>query len=268
MRFSIIIPTCDRNDLLRKCLINLRKENQSYKEDFEVIVSDDSRDNKAKDLILQEFPWVTWIEGPKVGPAANRNNGAKLASGEWLVFTDDDCLPQSNWLLSYENAIQLNISSRVFEGKTIADRERLRFDEIAPINLTGNNLWSCNFTIIKSLFIQLNGFDEGFPYAAMEDVDFQCRVIIETDIIFIPDALIVHPWRRVKPFASMKKHLLSHRYILNKNIKKRNLNYRLVRTKIFISAMYYNFLLLAKFSMRGWQVFVEDCILNFCMIFI
>lgn len=268
MKFTIIVPTCNRNDLLSKCLKLLDKNIQTYLGEYEVIVSDDSIDNRARTLIQNEYSWVKWVEGSKCGPAANRNNGARSAVGEWLVFTDDDCLPQKDWLISYDNAININPKGLVFEGMTIADRVRERFDEISPINLTGNNLWSCNFVINKSSFYNLNGFDEGFPYAAMEDVDLYTRVIALTTLIFVPEAVIIHPWRRRIPFNSIKKHLYSHRYILNKHNSKRSFSYKLKRVKIFVTCMYYNFFILFKFSMKGWMVYLEDCILNFCLIFI
>src|SRR5665213_3286620 len=104
MKFSVIIPTCNRNDLLRKCLDLLAPSNQTI-DNYEIIVTDDSKDGIAKDLIKQDYPWVCWVEGPKRGPAANRNNGAKTANGDWLVFIDDDCLPDKNVLNCYKNGI-------------------------------------------------------------------------------------------------------------------------------------------------------------------
>ena len=62
----------------------------------EVIVSDDSKQCIAKELIQEKYSWVKWIEGPKKGPAANRNNGAKYATGDWFIFIDDDCEPQKD----------------------------------------------------------------------------------------------------------------------------------------------------------------------------
>lgn len=268
MKFSVIIPTCNRNDLLSSCLELLQKRNQTYSGDYEIIVSDDSKDNGAKSFIQNEFPWVKWVEGPKAGPAANRNNGAKLAVGEWLVFTDDDCLPQKNWLLSYDHSISMNSSGLVFEGKTMADRDRERFNEVSPINMTGNKLWSCNFAINKLFFIKLNGFDEGFPYAAMEDVDFYYRVIAKSALIFVQEALVIHPWRTTKPFGNLKRHLFSQKYFLNKHGMTRNMNYRLKRSKIFVTNIIPQLLLLKSYSMKGWACFIEACVIDFCLIFI
>jgi GT2 family glycosyltransferase len=264
---SIIIPTYNRNEFLTNCLDSLLFENSMNSEDYEVIVTDDSKDNIAKELIEQNYPSVKWVEGPKKGPAANRNNGAKRAVGEWLMFLDDDCLPQKEWLWSYINAIKSSENDLVFEGSTKPDRRRRRFDEEAPLNLKGNNLWSCNFAINAALFAQLNGFDENFPFAAMEDIDFHKRVLNKTHIIFLPQAVVIHPWRRVKPFVSFKKHLKSHQFFANKHTKK-DFDFRLKRIKIFAGTIIYGFAKLARFSFRGWQMYLEKCLLTFCLIFI
>ena len=268
MKFSIIIPTFNRNDLLNRCLLHLIPEFQTTICPYEVIVSDDSIDDNAKELILKNFPWVKYISGPKTGPASNRNNGAKYAMGEWIIFLDDDCIPGKDWISSYEIAKKINPKFLVLEGKTIADRERKRFDEEAPVNLEGDNLWSCNFAIQKELFFSLSGFDEGFPYAAMEDTDFQCRVKFKNQILFVPNALVIHPWRLKKPFKNINKHLSSHKYFLNKNGPARNLQFKLKRAKIFLTCSYYDFFILMKYSMKGWTSYLEDCLSNFCMIFI
>ena len=41
---------------------------------------------------------VTLLGQPHAGPAAARNTGAVRAKGQFLAFTDDDCIPASDWL--------------------------------------------------------------------------------------------------------------------------------------------------------------------------
>lgn len=268
MEFTIIIPTCNRTDLLYNCLTRLKPEVQTIKSSYQVIVSDDSRNNQTRQLISEHFQWVDYLKGPEKGPAANRNYGAKSASGEWLIFLDDDCLPEKDWIEAFQVAKRKYPETLVFEGKTSADRERRRYDEEAPLNLEGNNLWSCNFSIQKSLFINLSGFDEGFPFPAMEDVDFHFRVQDKSTIGFVQDAVVIHPWRLKKPFKGIYKHLSSHKYFLNKNCPPRDIKFRVQRAKIFLSCSYHDFFTLLKFSMKGWTSYLEDCLSNFCMIFI
>jgi len=266
--FSIVIPTCNRNDLLSKCLDMVNDGLLLLDKEVEIIVSDDGKDDNAKNLIEKNYPFARWVEGPKRGPAANRNNGVKNSKGEWLVFVDDDCLPQHNWLAAYALAIENNKETLVFEGRIEADRPRERFDEQAPVNLNGGNLWSCNFAIQREFFLQLGGFDESFPFAAMEDVDFHIRAKALTKVIFIPEAVVIHPWRRIKPFSNFKMQLKSHKHFAIKYNLRGKFDFRWSRLKIFIGTSFISFKLLMSFSMRGWRAYLLSCLTNFCLIFI
>lgn len=194
---SVIIPTCNRNDLLIKCLEKLKPGFQSLKEIYEVIITDDSRTNAARDLVASDYNWAVWVEGPKRGPASNRNNGVHYSNGKWLLFIDDDCLPDKNILKVYHEAISEFQNIEVFEGCIKADREKQSLIEECPVNETGGYLWSCNFMIKRLLFIEkLNGFDEKFPFASMEDVDLHYRLQkLNVECHFLPKAEVIHPWR-------------------------------------------------------------------------
>lgn len=268
MKISIVIPTFNRNDLLSQCLDALAFGEQKIDGNCEVIVTDDSPSEIARSLIEENYPWVKWVAGSRRGPAANRNNGVKHATGDWIIFLDDDCLPQSGWLKSYVDIIESpNNTEIVLEGYTDADRPKERFDEESPINKDGNKLWSCNFAIKKNLFLTIS-FDETFPYAAMEDIDFYQRVLAVAPIKFVAGAKVIHPWRAVKPFSNLKKHLKSHRHYARKYGLSGKASFRKERTKIFLGGLYWDFIKLAKFSMKGWLSYVEKCLLNFLLIFI
>jgi GT2 family glycosyltransferase len=220
MHLSVIVPTCNRNDLLKQCLGQLQPHVQHLSlSEYEIIVTDDSKTNKARKLIEQEFNWVNCVEGPKQGPAANRNNGAKHAKGDWLVFVDDDCVPSKNLLNAYITATKKFSGIKVFEGFTSADRKKRSFTEESPINENGGFLWSCNFMIAKDLFKQMNGFDELFPYAAMEDVDLHYRLKqAKKRTEFIKEASVIHPWREQKRMiAASRKRFQSVLFFLNKH---------------------------------------------------
>jgi GT2 family glycosyltransferase len=209
---SVVIPTCQRADQLAECLELLAPERQGLAEDlYEIIVTDDGVNATSESLLHERFPWVKWTEGPHRGPAANRNHGAGQARGEWLVFCDDDCLPGKDLLQEYRKAFESE-DAFVFEGKIRPDREKQRLDEVAPINESGGYLWSCNFAIRRSLFVEVGGFDERFPFAALEDVELRNRLLKRgLQIIFLPAAEVVHPWRRFGGFRTIRRSIESHR---------------------------------------------------------
>lgn len=198
MFFSVVIPTFERPQDLKAALSALLPEKQSFKQKFEIIVSDDSNDQRSRLLIEREFNKVTWTTGKRNGPAGNRNSGAKIAKGEWLIFIDDDCIPESNFIQSYELAILQNPQISVFEGRIFPDRERKTWAEGCPENSSGGMLWTSNLCIKKSLFDQLGGFDERFR-VAYEDVEFAHRLKQnEIQSIFVHEAAVCHPWRSLR----------------------------------------------------------------------
>ncbi len=206
MIFSIIIPTCNRPELLALCLERLKPGAQTIEPSmYEVIVTDDSRNEETEKMVLEKYPWVQHFKGPQKGPAANRNNGAKRAKGEWLVFTDDDCLPDANWLTAYSDAIEQHPDCRAFEGAILPDDWELLKKDMAecPVNDQGGCFWSANIMVEKALFEEIGGFDEQFKIAAMEDKDIAERLLAKTVQKFVPDALVHHPVR----FRSFSKKM-------------------------------------------------------------
>lgn len=194
MNISVIIPTRHRNEQLALCIDRLAPGRQTLDAgEYEVIVTDDGSASTAEAMTRQRYPWVRWVAGPRKGPAANRNNGARAASGRWLAFTDDDCLPAKSWLAAFVGAIQPGTD--VYEGKTTSEAGVGLLQE-APVNLTGGNLWSCNFMIARELFQSMRGFDVSFPAAACEDMDFNNRLRqLGHQPQFVPEAVIDHPPR-------------------------------------------------------------------------
>jgi GT2 family glycosyltransferase len=189
MKFSVIIPAFKRPERLARCLRGIEPDGA------EIIVTDDSGDDSVRNMLEHQFPFVRWICGPRRGPAANRNHGARAASGEWLVFVDDDCEPQPGWLDAIEKATG---DADVVEGCTEAPGATDSPFEEHVDNLHGGVLWSCNLAVRREAFEKLSGFDENFLEAAGEDMEFAWRVRqAGLRVRFAPDALVYHPPRHI-----------------------------------------------------------------------
>lgn len=194
----MVVPTYERPDDLESCLKSLDQNIQKLDANYEIIVSDDSESDKSKVLIERDFQNVKWKEGKKKGPAANRNAGASEAKGEWIVFLDDDCIAQKNYLEAYRKSILSDPEILVFEGKIFADRERKTWAEGCPENENGGMLWTSNLCVKRSLFNNIGGFDERFR-TAYEDVEFAFRLKqLGIKSIFVPQASVCHPWRNLR----------------------------------------------------------------------
>ncbi|MBX9891031.1 MAG: glycosyltransferase [Chitinophagaceae bacterium] len=229
--FSIVIPTYKRKRELTNCLLILRDQLKELNNiDVEIIVSDDAFEEP---ICIDGLP-LNFVAGHKVGPAANRNNGAKYARGKWLIFLDDDCVPDSNFLVEYWSAIKNNMHVKVFEGAVFPIGKKTSMNQDAPLNLVGGKLWSCNFCILRTFFIAIGGFDENFKYPAMEDVEFAYRLKKSgTKFCFVEKAKVYHPWKYGLYNADyVRKHFHSTMYFVHKYPELRSSYNRLYYVRI------------------------------------
>ena len=193
--FSVVVPTYERPDDLRRCLNALKPENQQDPPSYELIVTDDSHSNLCQILVEKEFPQVSWGKGKQNGPAANRNAGVARAQGEWIVFIDDDCIAQPGYLAAYESAIKSDPTLGALEGRIFPDRPRQTWAEGCPVNETGGMFWTSNLCVMKKIFLEMGGLDEQFQIA-FEDVEFAYRIQKQKiPTSFEPKAAVCHPWR-------------------------------------------------------------------------
>ena len=90
MKFSIIVPIFNCQKYLTKCINSLR--NQTYK-NLEIICIDDGSTDNSKQII-EEFSKqdkrIKLITQQNQGVSVARNNGIKIATGEYIMFVDAD----------------------------------------------------------------------------------------------------------------------------------------------------------------------------------
>lgn len=207
--FSIIVPTYERSNDLEKCLECIRNGNQvgmyctGSQANYEIIVTDDGKNDESRLLIFNHFKDVKWTRGLGKGPAANRNNGAKVAQGKWLVFTDDDCLPSKNLLRNYFKFITTNSGVLALEGAIHPTGSEMNDMVECPVNYDGGNFWSANIAVRRELFNKVGGFDENYPYPKNEDQDLKIRIEKEAEVQFVKDAVVYHPVRHIGLISSI-----------------------------------------------------------------
>ena len=109
---SIIICTYQRAELLRRCLAGCATQVVPDGVRAEVIVVDNASDPQIESLVDRvrdgrsdlDFRYVA---EPEVGLSHARNTGARLASGEVVIYLDDDAVPVGDhWLTAYLRAFE------------------------------------------------------------------------------------------------------------------------------------------------------------------
>jgi len=205
---AIIVPTCGRPELLKICL----RQILPYIEEHTgcvIVVSDDGNADRTRAALGTEFNHVKLVQGPRRGPAANRNRGVEYSTGDLLVFLDDDCRPDTDLIEEYRRAAVRYPECSVFEGRISAEGTWTSFADGAPANETGGQLWSCNFAVRRDLFLSIGGFDDRFPFPTMEDMEFKVRVQKRSRICFLPEARVFHGIQRRTEWRHLRHHALS-----------------------------------------------------------
>src|SRR4030095_14895310 len=104
MQVSVIIPTYNRKNDIKDCLDALERQTFS---DFDVIVVDGGSKDGTNELLKGRkgrFNLSCYIERKK-GAGAARNTGVMKTDSRFIAFTDDDCLPEPDWLASLVGGI-------------------------------------------------------------------------------------------------------------------------------------------------------------------
>ena len=180
---SVVIPTHARPRQLHACLTAL--VGQRLEVPWEVVVVDDGSPEPL-DSIASEFHDRLDLRIERqlnAGPARARNRGVAVARGRWIAFTDDDCLPEPDWLGTLLRREALTPGAMV-GGTTINGLERELFASASQLIVDfvydhfnadpsrATFLTSNNVLCTRERFEAIGGFDVTFPRAGAEDRDF------------------------------------------------------------------------------------------------
>ncbi len=189
--FSVVVPTYNRLGRLRHVIEAL--EQQAFPSDaFEVIViSDGSTDGTDAYLeTLRCAMRLQWLTQANRGPAAARNAGVEKAVGEFIVFIDDDVVPEPQLLEQHARSHQEAGRDVVVLGPLLTpdgfemapwvrwEQEMLMKQYRALLkgdwSATARQFYTGNASLRRSHILAAGGFDEGFRRA--EDVELAYRL--------------------------------------------------------------------------------------------
>lgn len=186
---SVVIITKNHSKYLSKCLESILNQNYT---NFEIIIIDhDSTDNTAE--IIKSFETEKlkyFIYAEKNNIAAVRNFGIKKSKGEYIFFTDSDCIVAKNWI---EEGMDILINNEVagVEGKTIAEHQNFGASEHFVENYLGGQYQTCNIAYKKEFLIECGMFNEKYSIA-YEDIDLALRIKKKSAIFFNKEMLVFH----------------------------------------------------------------------------
>jgi GT2 family glycosyltransferase len=228
MLFSIIIATCGRPERLAVNLQAVGKAIQVSGLAHHVIVVDNAPDFDARKTVAEcaaqaSFP-VRYLQSSPRNKSAALNVGIAAADTEWLAFTDDDTLPDPDWLVQGALFAQRG-DCRVFGGRVqpaapdvpppawltpgrsgripLLGGAFVRYTPMTSSGLLGPSdpiPFGANVFVRRDMFRDHGGYDErlwvlcGKAALGVDDGEFGVRLKNAGEPIgYCHEALVVHP---------------------------------------------------------------------------
>lgn len=227
VKFSVIIPTYNRADLIRRCIDSVL--NQSY-QNFEIIVVDNYSEDATIDIVKSYADSrikIFQIHNHGI-IAASRNKGIVEASGEWICFLDSDDWWTSNKLetcLFYIDDYDM-IYHGLFRQKGQKISKKMLGSEIrgemsvANLLLRNNPIANSSVLVRKDLINKKVGLlTENPKLVTVEDLDYWIRIIQVTHRIKYINEALGYYWIGNNLSGSVK-HAYAERALLAKYINK------------------------------------------------
>jgi len=192
---SIVVPAHNAEDTLERCLEACLS--QTYPRTEVIVVDDGSSDGTAE---IAGRVDVRCLRQLQRGPAAARNHGAREAEGEFVAFTDADCVPAPDWIGQLMDGFEDGVAAvggtygianeESLLARMIHEEIRARHDRFeSEVDFLG----SFNVVCRKEAFSEAGGFDEDFSAASAEDNDLAYRLAAAGwRLRFTPGATVAH----------------------------------------------------------------------------
>jgi glycosyltransferase involved in cell wall biosynthesis len=205
MKASVVIPVYDGEETLAACLHGLREQSFPQGEYEVIVVNDGSSDNSA--AVAAQFG-VRLLEQDNQGAPAARNLGLAHAHGDWVAFTDADCIPSRSWLASLVAAAEGVSGGTALgaAGRTVgynSTHEAARFVDLMggldaarhlshpsfPFAPSGNMMYR------RSILERIGGFDSRYCAYDACDLHARARRVQDGPFPYVAHAVVLHRHR-------------------------------------------------------------------------
>jgi len=218
---SVVIPVHNASEGLSDCL-DAFEQQTTPRDRYEVIVVNDGPVDAAVEAIVDR-QGVIFLSQQQKGAAAARNLGAKQAQGEILLFTDADCVPESNWvevmIAPFADQEVMGVCGvvRTRQSGLLPRFIQLEYDYryrsiVKHPQIDFINTGAAGYR--KHAFMESGGFREDLLGA--EDVELSFRLASQgSKMVFTPEAIVyhMHP-ESILEYARRKTHYSYWRMIV------------------------------------------------------
>jgi GT2 family glycosyltransferase len=172
MKISTIVATRNRAPLLDGALASLRA--QIGAPAIEAIVVDNGSTDATRSVA--EAHGATYVFEPEPNRALARNAGLAVATGEIVLFVDDDVVLPPHFVAAHARAQERERFPHVVTGPIINVPSPAA--RPVPTFLNGSNAFfcTCNVSVPRSALTAVGGFDPSFDKYGWEDTELGARL--------------------------------------------------------------------------------------------
>lgn len=186
--FSIIIPSHLRLSKLKKIIFSLSKQ-ICINFNFEIIICNNNYNNFHKIVnFTRNFKKLSckYLNCEINHQGFKRNKGFNVSKGKYIIFIDDDCIPEKKFLYNYYQILNLGRKKIIYCGAVnyityskvknlINYRQSRLFLKNKNLILKPKNIVTMNMCLEKNLFKKKSIFDNKFRFYGFEDYEFAFR---------------------------------------------------------------------------------------------
>lgn len=195
MKISVVLIVKNEAKYIKDCLDALFRQTVR---DFEIVVIDNGSTDGTGEIIGGfSDERIRSFHAPALqGVAELRNRGVEKAAGDYIFFTDGDCVPNRHWLEEGLNALESKEYVGV-EGKTYYEAPQMvTVSDWNVRQLVPGEYMTCNVAYSRSVLEKVNLFDPAFQHGH-EDRDLAFRVLKHGRIFFSQEMIVSHQRKKL-----------------------------------------------------------------------
>tara|TARA_Y100000739_G_scaffold229180_1_gene243031 strand:+ start:559 stop:1425 length:867 start_codon:yes stop_codon:yes gene_type:complete len=223
---SVIIPTYNRCDLLKRAINSVIKQTITPKE---IIIVDNGSTDQTYQMVSSLFPEINYFIEKKRGVSAARNKGILESKSKWIAFLDsDDAWKPTKLEKQMEYSVFNQDKYRIIHTDETWYRNKKFLNQLKKHKKSGGNIFKNSLQLCcispssvvlkKQIFDDYGLFDENLEVC--EDYDMWIRITAKEEVGFLDSPLVLkyggHSDQLSKKFWGMDRFRIKS---LEKNLK-------------------------------------------------
>ncbi|WP_437192402.1 glycosyltransferase family 2 protein [Planctomicrobium sp. SH527] len=170
-KISVVIPAYNAEKTIARTLESVLAQTHPL---HEVIVVDDGSRDGTGDVVRAFGTRVQYLKQANAGPAAARNHGVRVSTGDWIALLDSDDAWLPEKIAKQASCILDDVA--IIHTYTLQDRFRTERELNFDVLWEHNHIGTSTVVFNKSVFESVGGFGEDRALIGAEDYNLWLRM--------------------------------------------------------------------------------------------